>query len=230
MHTNTMSWSTTHAASLTVPLLVAIACFMSRPAHAVQVDSIKPIQLASASRDKASFPAAKGMSLKLDVSLLNPDDCEDEGDLMVASNMPRAGSQPYAASRQLAKSSVSDVVTIDHLKSMNASGAAALRADASGAQARPAPAASPVVTPKWEIVPTDKTLNAALARWAALAGWQLVWELPVDYAVEARTTVPGTFEEAVAVVAKSMDTAEIPLKAIFYAGNKVLRIVAKGVE
>lgn len=85
-------------------------------------------------------------------------------------------------------------------------------------------------TQVWEIALNDKTLNAALARWTTMAGWQLLWEMPVDYAVEARTTVPGTFEEAVETVARSMETAEIPMKAIFYKGNKVLRIVAKGVK
>jgi hypothetical protein len=84
--------------------------------------------------------------------------------------------------------------------------------------------------PTWELVPTDRTLKAALSRWARMAGWQLVWELPVDYEVEARTAVQGTFQEAVGVIAKSMDSAEIPMKAIFYAGNRVLRIVAKGAE
>ncbi len=82
----------------------------------------------------------------------------------------------------------------------------------------------------WEIVPTDKTLNTAMARWAEAAGWQLLWELPVDYAVETRSTVSGTFEQAVEAVAKSMDAANIPMQAIFYNGNKVLRIVAKGSE
>jgi hypothetical protein len=82
----------------------------------------------------------------------------------------------------------------------------------------------------WEISPTDKTLNAALARWTAIAGWQLSWELPVDYSVEVKTVVPGTFEEAVELVTKSMETAEIPMKAIFYNGNKVLRIVQKGTK
>lgn len=82
----------------------------------------------------------------------------------------------------------------------------------------------------WEIIVTDKTLNATMARWAASAGWQLLWELPVDYAVEARTQVRGTFEEAVSVVARSMESAEIPMKAVFYQGNKVLRIMAKGSE
>ncbi|MCA1325647.1 toxin co-regulated pilus biosynthesis Q family protein [Herbaspirillum sp. alder98] len=96
-----------------------------------------------------------------------------------------------------------------------------------------APAAIAVAadaTRTWEIIVTDKTLNATMARWAATAGWQLLWELPVDYAVEARTQVRGTFEEAVSIVASSMESAEIPMKAIFYQGNKVLRIMAKGSE
>lgn len=95
----------------------------------------------------------------------------------------------------------------------------------------------PVVAPvaadgsrDWEIVVSDKTLNAAMARWAAAAGWQLLWELPVDYAVEARTRVHGTFEEAISIVASGMEAAEIPMKAVFYQGNKVLRIMAKGSE
>ncbi|ADJ62325.1 toxin co-regulated pilus biosynthesis Q family protein [Herbaspirillum seropedicae] len=85
-------------------------------------------------------------------------------------------------------------------------------------------------TRDWEIIVSDKTLNATMARWAAAAGWQLLWELPVDYAVEARTRVSGTFEEAVSIVARSMEGAEIPMKAVFYQGNKVLRIIAKGSE
>lgn len=93
-------------------------------------------------------------------------------------------------------------------------------------RAAPAPDAATV----WEIAPADRTLNAALARWAAQAGWQLVWELPVDYAVDARTELRGSFQEAVAAVAKGMEGAEIPLKAVFYAGNKVLRVVPKGAE
>jgi hypothetical protein len=82
----------------------------------------------------------------------------------------------------------------------------------------------------WDISVTDKTLNATMARWAALAGWQLLWELPVDYAVEARTRVHGTFEDAVGIVADSMESAEIPMRAVFYQGNRVLRIMAKGTE
>jgi hypothetical protein len=83
-------------------------------------------------------------------------------------------------------------------------------------------------TTSWVIQVSDKTLNGAMARWANTAGWQLLWELPVDYSVEVRTTLPGTFEEAVAKVAQSMESAEIPMKAVFYQGNRVLRVMPKG--
>jgi hypothetical protein len=107
--------------------------------------------------------------------------------------------------------------------------AAARAVERAAAPAEPVVPAPPAA-PGWEIMVSDKTLNAALQRWAAAAGWQLLWELPVDYAVEARTTVPGNFDEAVNTVVKSMESAEIPMKAVFYQGNKVLRIMVKGSE
>ena len=81
--------------------------------------------------------------------------------------------------------------------------------------------------PAWDVTPADKTVKAALTRWAEAAGWQLVWELPVDYAVSARTEIKGSFTDAVETVARSMATADMPMKAIFYEGNRVLRIVAR---
>lgn len=94
---------------------------------------------------------------------------------------------------------------------------------------RAAPAAPPP-EPTWTVLQSDKTLNGTLQRWAAGAGWQLMWELPVDYAVAVRTELHGSFADAVGMVVKSMEGADVPMKAIFYDGNKVLRIVAKGTE
>jgi type III secretion protein C len=101
----------------------------------------------------------------------------------------------------------------------------------------PAPVAGAVVPvraappePTWAVLQSDKTLNGTLQRWAAGAGWQLMWELPVDYAVAVRTELHGSFADAVGMVVKSMEGADVPMKAIFYDGNKVLRIVAKGTE
>lgn len=96
---------------------------------------------------------------------------------------------------------------------------------AAAAPAAPDPAPG---TARWDIRIADGTLNTAMTRWASQAGWQVLWELPIDYAIETNTTLDGTFEQAVATVADSMAGAEIPIKAIFYEANKTLRIVAKG--
>lgn len=83
-------------------------------------------------------------------------------------------------------------------------------------------------TRTWEIAPGDRTLNTTFSKWSASAGWQLVWDLEVDYPIETRAVLEGTFEEAVASVAQSLSVASVPIQATFYAGNRVLRIVAKG--
>jgi hypothetical protein len=82
----------------------------------------------------------------------------------------------------------------------------------------------------WLLNVADGTLKGAMRRWADAAGWQLVWELPADYPITAYAEVPGDFEAAVATVARSLEHADTPMKAIFYRGNKVLRIVSKGAQ
>lgn len=123
----------------------------------------------------------------------------------------------------------SDVAMQDELLAASSSTPAGGRSLSTGV---PSSAAGQAMAAKpasaWEILPSDRTLNTSLMRWASAAGWQLIWELPVDYAVEARTSISGSFEEAVAVVARSMEGAEVPIKAIFYKGNNVLRIITKG--
>jgi hypothetical protein len=187
-----------------VQALFALACCIATGAHAA--DSLPP-----------------GMSLKLDLALVNSaDDCDD-GDLAVPA--------PIAAAKPAASTPMTTPEPIHLAKLAPVQPTIAAQAAPMPAPAKPAAVADGTRSNQtWDIVPADKTLNAALARWAAQAGWQLVWDLPVDYAVEARTVVPGTFEEAVGLVARSMDSAEIPMKAIFYSGNKVLRIVAKGAQ
>jgi hypothetical protein len=83
---------------------------------------------------------------------------------------------------------------------------------------------------RWDVKPSDKSLRATLARWAEAAGWQLAWEMNVDYPVNVGASLGGSFEEAVVAIVKSMEQAETPLKVIFYKGNRVVRIVAKGNE
>jgi len=82
----------------------------------------------------------------------------------------------------------------------------------------------------WLIAPEDKTLQSTISGWCVVAGWQLLWDLPVDYPIEILASISGTFEEAIETIASTMEKADVPIKAIFFKGNKVLRIVAKGSE
>ena len=218
----------------------------SREQHAAGADDLQ-LHLTQFPAKPRSQQVASIGSLKL---AWNDDDCEEDSYVSPTQDSPMhvepdAASQPRNQSlngMQLAKldplGKSSDSQTRDSGSKEMLLAASKQKVESASLPTKSIPVPTSVPTPtnaaqsisSWEIIPGDKTLNTSLARWAAAAGWQLVWELPVDYAVEARTMVPGTFEEAVEVVAKSMETAEIPMKAIFYKGNKVLRIVAKGSE
>jgi hypothetical protein len=98
-------------------------------------------------------------------------------------------------------------------------------------QAATVAAVAPIPAPSarsWDIRLEDGTLSATLTRWAVDEGWQLLWEMPVDFQVDASSQVDGSFEQAVGVVATSLATAPTPMQVIFYRGNHVVRIVAKG--
>jgi len=89
-----------------------------------------------------------------------------------------------------------------------------------------APAAP--VTRTWEITAADKTIKGALSRWAAEAGWQFVWDVPTDYAVDADATIHGTLEQALRQVADALKRSQVPIQVILYGGNKVIRVVGEG--
>ncbi|RQR49524.1 hypothetical protein DIE21_19855 [Burkholderia sp. Bp9140] len=74
----------------------------------------------------------------------------------------------------------------------------------------------------------DHTMRSALARWAQAVGWQLVWEAPGDFGIDAEASVTGTFDDALRSVVGALAHSNAPIQAILYRGNKVLRIVSKG--
>lgn len=90
------------------------------------------------------------------------------------------------------------------------------------------PALSPLKV--WSTSPADKTLQNALARWSIAAGWQMFWELPQDYSVEAAASINGSFEDAITAVTNSLQQNNVAVSAIFFEGNRVLRIVARGAQ
>jgi hypothetical protein len=94
-------------------------------------------------------------------------------------------------------------------------------------------AATPVTVPApvaqiWRIELGDRTLRTALTRWAHTAGWQLIWDAPVDFSVDAEASVEGSFDDALHEVIASLAHSNTPIQAIVYQGNKVIRIIQKG--
>jgi len=80
----------------------------------------------------------------------------------------------------------------------------------------------------WRLSRNDGTVKTVLTRWAARAGWQLIWEAPVDFPIDADATIDGSFEDALQSVVAALSSSTAPIQAILYEGNKVLRIVSKG--
>ncbi|HQT24999.1 MAG: toxin co-regulated pilus biosynthesis Q family protein [Burkholderiales bacterium] len=80
---------------------------------------------------------------------------------------------------------------------------------------------------EWDLTPTDGTIKAALARWAREANWQMSWGMPngEDFHFDQSATYAGSFEEAVRHLAISLKSSQMPIKAIFYRGNRVVRIL-----
>ncbi|KVO55476.1 toxin co-regulated pilus biosynthesis Q family protein [Burkholderia stagnalis] len=101
------------------------------------------------------------------------------------------------------------------------------------AGATPAAAARPVLAPvanlpTWDVRASDGTIRGVLSRWARTAGWQLVWDAPVDFSIDAQATLRGSFEDALQALVASLGRTSTPIQAILYQGNHVLRVVAQG--
>ncbi|WAC74556.1 toxin co-regulated pilus biosynthesis Q family protein [Roseateles sp. SL47] len=88
----------------------------------------------------------------------------------------------------------------------------------------------PPAVQRWSLSEDDRTLRVALDRWAQQAGWRLFWEMGVDYPITASASINGNFEDAISMVVRSLEQADVPPKAIFYRGNQVLRVIPRGKE
>ncbi len=85
----------------------------------------------------------------------------------------------------------------------------------------------PVEAP-WVITPGDVTLRRALAKWAARAGWQLVWEASVDVPIAVNASFSGDFRGAVKQLFQSLSAADVNLTGLMYSGNRVIRVTESG--
>jgi hypothetical protein len=81
-------------------------------------------------------------------------------------------------------------------------------------------------TVRWQLRAEDGTVYAALKRWSALAGWQISWEIPVDFPIEIEDDASGTYESAIQRVLTALRVSDYPPHPCFH-DNRVLRVVRR---
>lgn len=81
---------------------------------------------------------------------------------------------------------------------------------------------------EWSLSPSDVTLRRALAKWADRAGWQLVWDAPVDVPIQVNAKLKGDFRAVVKKLFLSLSAADVNLTGYLYSGNRVLRVAESG--
>lgn len=79
---------------------------------------------------------------------------------------------------------------------------------------------------QWMVSPTDRTIRGALQRWSEASGWKLYWESPFDYPIIEQVVFPQRcFGDALQALLLEVSETGAGFRAVFYAGNRVLRIV-----
>ena len=89
--------------------------------------------------------------------------------------------------------------------------------------ALPVTVAGPV---RWQLRAEDGSVYAALKRWSSLAGWQVSWEIPVDFPIEIEDDATGTYEQAVQRVLTALRVSDYPPHPCFHQ-NRVVRVVRR---
>lgn len=92
---------------------------------------------------------------------------------------------------------------------------------------QPKPKLAINTTPTWIISNSDRSLKALFSKWASVANIRLAWDLPVDFELNAEASIQGDLQLAVNTVLSSLTSAETPVVARLYEGNRVLRITTK---
>jgi len=94
------------------------------------------------------------------------------------------------------------------------------------AQSMP-PAQAPAASTQepWQVNLTDQTMSILLRRWAAQAGWQLVWEAERDFLIDSNFSLQGDFLTVLESVMRSVQRSDYPLQAVANSRTRVLRIV-----
>lgn len=73
------------------------------------------------------------------------------------------------------------------------------------------------------VIRKGKPVFEELRAYGMRMGWDLIWEAPV-YVADRDMVVPGEFEPAVETFLKGVNEAGTRIRAVFYRGNKTVRV------
>lgn len=84
------------------------------------------------------------------------------------------------------------------------------------------------VAGKFRLAMADRNLRQFFARIAADQSprWELVWDVPLEYAIGGEDSFTGSFKDAVRYFASGTEMTELAVQPCFYR-NRVLRIIRK---
>lgn len=98
--------------------------------------------------------------------------------------------------------------------------------DAANEQQKTAWVNTSASTTSWRLRSDDGSVYAALKRWSTQAGWQISWEIPVDFPVEIEDDATGSYEQAVRRVLTAFGVSDYPPYPCFHV-NRVVRVVRR---
>lgn len=101
--------------------------------------------------------------------------------------------------------------------------APAAPAPTASAAPAPTPAAPGPAAPTLFQIEKGKKVDVQLSAYGQRTGWTIVWQAP-DYIIDQPMVLPGDFEAAIINFLNGANEAGFRLRAVFYRGNKTVRI------
>ncbi|EHJ2437152.1 TPA: TcpQ domain-containing protein [Salmonella enterica subsp. enterica serovar Bahrenfeld] len=84
----------------------------------------------------------------------------------------------------------------------------------------------PIVAPasNYWIANRGESLQALTVRWAELAGYQVVWDIPYDYQIDASFVLNGSFIDVIKKLYNEFSNSDRPMKIDIYKQQKLIHV------
>lgn len=80
---------------------------------------------------------------------------------------------------------------------------------------------------EWYLI-DGRTMKQNFEIWGAIEGWEVSWDVTVDYPINHSAFVSGDLKEALGKLVASVSDTSHPISVILHKGNKVIQVVEGG--